>query len=282
MKQCPHCRTTYTDDTLLFCLQDGTPLAPLRSSTDQPTVAWNEPETVVRQRAGDWQPSQVTQIQPAPKKSNTALAVGLTAFVMLLLFGGGLGAWLLLRNRGDVPVNSKVDNPANVSNAAKISPSPTASPKASPTPTGSANANQTTTPPPPPAVNPEQVKSEVSDRVFAWKSALESGSLDSFMSNYADRLDYYYNSRNVAGSAVRGDKQRAFALYDDFKVKISNLRVTPEAGGERATAVFDKEWEFEGADHYSAGKVQSQLQLTKSGGKWYVSGERDLKLYYKE
>src|SRR4030095_11846022 len=27
MKRCPQCKTTYADDTLNFCLEDGTPLA---------------------------------------------------------------------------------------------------------------------------------------------------------------------------------------------------------------------------------------------------------------
>lgn len=102
------------------------------------------------------------------------------------------------------------------------------------------------------------------------------------MSNYADRLDYYYNARNVSVGAVRDDKQRAFASYDDFRVEISNLRVTPDASGEIATAVFDKEWEFEGAEIRNKGKVQSQLQLTKIDGAWRITGEKDLKTYYLE
>lgn len=43
MKQCPSCRTTYTDDTLTYCLSDGTRLV---------DVADEEP-TVVRDRKGD-------------------------------------------------------------------------------------------------------------------------------------------------------------------------------------------------------------------------------------
>ena len=35
MKQCPKCRTNYADDTLRFCLEDGTPLIDLG---EDPTV----------------------------------------------------------------------------------------------------------------------------------------------------------------------------------------------------------------------------------------------------
>lgn len=36
MRVCPHCRNTYTDDTLIYCLADGTLLE--RPDDDQPTV----------------------------------------------------------------------------------------------------------------------------------------------------------------------------------------------------------------------------------------------------
>jgi hypothetical protein len=60
------------------------------------------------------------------------------------------------------------------------------------------------------------------------------------------------------------------------------MTVTPDASGERATAVFDKEWNFSGAEKTSAGKVKQQLQLKKVNGQWLISGERDLKVYYTE
>jgi len=63
-----------------------------------------------------------------------------------------------------------------------------------------------------------------------------------------------------------------------MKITLSNMTVTPDASGETATAVFDKEWVFEGAK-YSAGKVQTQLKLKKTGGQWLITGERDLKVY---
>lgn len=272
MKYCPRCQSTYTDDTLLFCLQDGSELVAVK---ENPTTAvWNEAETVVR---------QPIQPPPATKKSNTALVVFLTALATLILFGAGVGAWFLLRNRGtEVVVNSNVNNspkPANKNssntnaNKANISNSPT------PTPASNTNSNASGTPP---AIDAEKIKSEVADKVDDWKSALESGNLDKHLSGYADRLDYYYKSSNVSLATVRSDKERAFGRFDDFRVKISNLRVTPAVTGEKAVAVFDKEWEFEGDDARNAGKTQSQLQLTKINGAWRITGEKDLKIYYVE
>ena len=266
MKYCPACQSTYTDDTLQFCLQDGANLAAVSGN---PTNAnWNnEAETVVVP------PARVMR-QVEPRKSNTATVIILTALATLLLFGGGLGAWYLWRNRGaevvNINVNSVNSNSSNrvnktVANANKgnVNNSPTPTPNATPTPN----------------IDIEQVKDEVSDKVQAWASSLESGNLDTHMNNYADRLDYYYNSRDVAFGVVRADKRRAFGQFQDFQVDISNLHVTPDASGEKATAVFDKEWEFESEENRNKGKSQSQLQLTKIGGAWRITGEKDLKVY---
>jgi len=38
MKRCPECRRDYFDDTLNFCLDDGTPLLAGPASTEQQTV----------------------------------------------------------------------------------------------------------------------------------------------------------------------------------------------------------------------------------------------------
>ncbi len=99
------------------------------------------------------------------------------------------------------------------------------------------------------------------------------------MSFYADRLDYY-NKKGASIDFVRKDKIRALSPYDDVKLNVSNLSVTPDSTGEIATAVFDKQWFFEGEEKYSEGKVQSQVKFKKFGGKWKIISEKDLKVYY--
>jgi hypothetical protein len=281
MKYCPRCQSTYTDDTLQFCLQDGTVLV---NASEAPATdaGWNRTEeapTVVRPTVNS-PLSPVTQPdarQPEPKKSRTGLVIFTTALVTSLLVGGGIAAWYLLQNRGtQIAVNvNNSPKPTNKNssnaNTNKVNASPTPSP-----------ANTNSSPTPAPNIDAEQIKSDVSEKVNDWADTLESGNLDAHMSNYADRLDYYYNSRDVGIGAVRDDKQRAFENFDDFHVEIDNLRVTPDASGEKATAVFDKKWEFEGADRRNKGKAQSQLQLTKTNGTWRVTGEKDVKVYYTE
>lgn len=80
---------------------------------------------------------------------------------------------------------------------------------------------------------------------------------------------------------MRSDKENAFRQYSGIRLSISNLTVTPDASGERATAVFDKEWVFDGERRF-AGKVQSQMQFKKVNGQWLITGERDLRQYSAE
>ncbi|HEY0458230.1 MAG TPA: hypothetical protein VGC97_03695 [Pyrinomonadaceae bacterium] len=296
MKQCPTCQSQYTDDTLQFCLQDGSPLqfaAPQQSKT----VSYGEQETVVSNRQSsqinaphvtnptDWNPQQYQSnagFQPPEKKSNPTAAVLLTAFVMLLLFSFvGIGMWLYLRgvrsdDGGNQFIAKKRPDSERMSNSSVVSTAPSPSATTMPS-TSSSNANAVTNSTP---VDKEQIKREVSQSINAWKSATESLNINNYMSYYAPTIDYY-NKKGVSIATVRADKQRAFSAYDSMKITLSNMTVTPDASGETATAVFDKEWVFNGA-RYSAGKVQSQLKLRKINGQWRITGEGDLKVYYTE
>ncbi len=100
MKYCPSCQSTYTDESLRFCLQDGTDLIS-SGAGNYPTQDLGERETVVRNNpiTSDWETSRVTQIAPIrheTKSSNPLLIVILTAVGMCLLFGGITAAWLLI------------------------------------------------------------------------------------------------------------------------------------------------------------------------------------------
>ena len=194
----------------------------------------------------------------------------------MLLGLGGLGAWLYFNNRKTqvaVAVNTTPpqNRPAN-SNAATnqntnanfATPSPTAQPTAQPT------------------LKPEQTKAitnDVKNVVDDWKDTTENGDLDTHISQYADTVDYYKAGR-VNVSKVRADRARAFAAYDTISINLDNVKVTPDASGEKATVILDKEWNFEGVEKFSSGKVQQQLTLSKIGGRWLITGEKDLKIYY--
>ena len=312
MKICPHCQNTYTDDSLQYCLQDGTRLSEYKPS-EAPTAAWssetnNEAETLVKPRQPvanyetnksvspqNWQPSQETVFTaepPEPEKSNTLKIVLLTllGMIVLLAFGGvaGFVVWRNSRNRETAvnvnakPVNTKTPVANKTVNASSNdNANVNANVNANLNTNTNVNAN-VPTPTPKPTLNPEQsaqIKEDVGTVIDDWKSSYESLDLEYAMSYYAETIDYY-NAGKVGVGRVRADKQRAFDAYDTINFNISNLTVTPDASGDRATAVFDKEWQFENTEKTNSGKVRQQMQLVKSGGKWKITGEKDLKVYY--
>jgi Bacterial SH3 domain len=124
MKQCPTCRTTYTDETLRFCLADGGILFDLGK----------EAETVTRHGVRiDVQPPSYPTIPVAgeqrPAKGNLVLKI--VAAVLILGFLGllGLGAAgaLFYFNSGGTSVAVASPSPTPT-------PVPTRSPSPSPTP----------------------------------------------------------------------------------------------------------------------------------------------------
>lgn len=286
MKQCPKCQTTYDDDNLQFCLQDGTRLEDLSPAAE--TVHFEtEPETVVSPKRVEpirfdvpssypttppsWEQQQSQPViieQREAKKPNTAMVVALSVLGTVALLGlGGLGAWLYFDNQKTevaVNINAAPNRSANQNVNAAGSPSPT------PTPT------------PQPTLRPEDAKAitkDVEDALDDWKDSTENRNVDRHIARYADAVDYYKAGRvNIA--RVRADRQSAFNTYDSLIVNLDNIKVTPDASGEKATVVLDKQWDFEGAEKFSSGKVQQQLTLNRVNGRWLIAGEKDLKIYY--
>lgn len=290
MKTCPKCKNKYTDNTLQFCLQDGTLLTGEGAKTSNfETVALEEPETVVRKK----RPQRVVEIEtpaeeparvtnpsydnlPETGSSNTFRTMLLSVFGTLALISvAAAGIWFYLNwNRNTVSRSA----PATIGNnntSAQITPSPTVS--KTPTP------GKTKTPTPTPTELPKEVKEKIEkdslSTIFAWKLAAESRNLPVYMSNYSNNIAYY-NKRGASRAFVEKDKKKAFDKYSTIKSTFSNIVVTPSNDGERSTVVFDKEWDFSGEDSSTTGKVRTELILKKSGDRWLIESEKDLKIYY--
>ena len=125
-----------------------------------------------------------------------------------------------------------------------------------------------------------EIKKEVAKTIYTWKSTAESHDLDSYMGNYAETVDYYLK-KGASRSVVRADKQRAFDRFDTLESDISNMDITVAPSGDEATALFDKEWEFEGETR-SKGKVRQEMRFKKVNGAWLITAEKDIKVYYTE
>jgi hypothetical protein len=278
MKNCPNCGTRYTDDTLQFCLQDGGRLV-LAGDTGSPTIEFREYDTSSDARrktsqSRDWDESEITRVSSVNGKgSNSVFVVIAAALLMLVVLGvAGIGIWLYLnQDRENAGNTNSVDQAMNLDPGKTPGNTVSGTPAATQRPDANVASNY-------PAVDADEIRREVSKKITYWKTSSESLDLDSHMSNYADTVDYY-NRRNASRAYVRSDRQRAFTQFDSISIDITNISVSADAAGDVATAVFDKEWVFDGARR-STGKVRSQLRLRRINGEWLITGERDVKVYY--
>jgi hypothetical protein len=126
MRRCPACGNTYTNDELVFCLEDGARLVRLsdaRSGFDAeatlhlpaeedalpsegslerhraPTLRQSaSPQTVPPRTQPRTMDNQASVAASSPKSTSRVVVAGITAIVVLLLVIAGLGIALLVRN----------------------------------------------------------------------------------------------------------------------------------------------------------------------------------------
>ena len=139
MKLCPKCGVSYSDDTLRFCLEDGTELAP---TDEQPTVvraAHRDPNVteelpasatqVVRDPVRvDIAPTTLPTVSPSPpQKSGIStllkVLIAIVALGLIVVLGASvLGVAFYVRNKRDVAGNK---TPTPTPRPTPTSPSPT-------------------------------------------------------------------------------------------------------------------------------------------------------------
>lgn len=158
MKTCQTCNRTYDDDTLSFCLYDGSHLVPLSReaqptqrmpaapdtepyATNNPAQGYVAPPPPVMQspplQHGGW------GAQPPPKKSGR-MWLAVAAVAGLLLAGGGVVLGIVLSRGylfgGDETTNRSNSNEQTAyrghnNNSTAVTPTPSPAPTPQPTPT---------------------------------------------------------------------------------------------------------------------------------------------------
>jgi hypothetical protein len=130
MKQCPNCRTTYTDDALRFCLADGTALVSAPNEAETVQIPFNKNPARV-DVPPDSAPTVFTPLVSLaqPKNKGAGLIIGgvLGVFLLFLLVGG-VAAFLLLRSSDDKKAIVAASPSPLVSPTASSFASPTAAP----------------------------------------------------------------------------------------------------------------------------------------------------------
>lgn len=301
MKRCPTCQSIYTDDSLVYCLQDGTPLSVVTDTSSSAETTWqmsagrelppteilkpedmptarieSAPATKEQQRArptavqGE-QPTAVTVVSRGSNRPVIALSI---IVALLLLCLGGLITWMMMRssNVESGGRQSSLSNTTSSSNQEETKQSNTVRSNSN------AGANVNATPLPSP-VDVAAAQKEVQALLNGWAESIRQRNLDEHMKYYADVLDVYYSATNVNRERVRADRAAAFSKYSSLDMQLTNIKIAVDSSGTRATATFDKTFDFHGEKDFS-GSGLNRFTLVKAGGRWRITGEKDLQTYY--
>jgi hypothetical protein len=265
MKVCPKCNSSYSDETLNFCLTDGVPLVAEEILDEylskHNSKSWHTAETLVDprfSRAG--RPTSVNPSSPTLEMGNTTARnfgsaqsnrLLYTVLGVLLIFLVGGGVWWFSKS---APVNKTVssDNTPSVPKHAIVQISPE---------------------------QDAQVKKELTDFMLSWARTNSDKDSDAHIAHYANTLEIYYGESGKDKNHVLADRLRAYQKYDTIQMQVDNLKITPEST-ESATIVFDKSWTMKNEKKTSTGSVQQEVHVSKTVGKWLIDSEKDLKVYF--
>src|SRR4026209_1539069 len=106
MKRCPKCKRNYDDDSLRFCLDDGTPLFDARDSSAPATEIMPARGVPTIRSTGPTTPTFPTGGNPPAddretKSGNPLLTGGVIAIAVLLLVLVGIVAVFVIKQSGD-------------------------------------------------------------------------------------------------------------------------------------------------------------------------------------
>jgi hypothetical protein len=102
MKRCPKCKRKYEDDTLRFCLEDGTSLVSRDAEPPATEILPPRGQPTLKSSADPTIPSypNVGDMRPTPseaRQSNSILTAGVIAIALLLLALVGIAGYFVLR-----------------------------------------------------------------------------------------------------------------------------------------------------------------------------------------
>ena len=136
MKICPKCQKTYSDESLNFCLEDGTVLDRVNFESDAPlpeTVLISQPRQTASNQVFDgqispsnWNP--MPQAQTAPRKnSKNWLVIGGILGVLALICGSGFLGFIALVAGLDEEFEQNTNYQTNIANVRRSDTKPDAS-----------------------------------------------------------------------------------------------------------------------------------------------------------
>lgn len=261
MKICPKCRSTFTDETLNFCLSDGETLvvSEVYNSAD---FVYSEDQTIadsnfqVPHTLNNPNPNPTSPTVEFSKQFTQVLTPKKTKYVLpgILLFLLGLCAVTAgyFYSKSEKPATPNLTEITQTTNRSTVNLS---------------NEQQ------------GQINKEIAVFLESWRVAIEKKDMDSHIKHYSNSIEVFYKEGGVDRNFVRAIRQKALDNYNTLEIKIDNMKVSPDSN-ESVYVIFDKTWTFKNNLKTTTGQVQQELHIVKSDGKWQITGEKDLKVYF--
>lgn len=262
MKVCPKCNSSYSDETLNFCLADGVPLVPQEILEEylskQNSGSWHTAETLVDTKFTGPEARQTTVNPSVRTLSMTAAETGfhrsrrfiLPTLLVLLVCAVGGAWWYSTRTPG--VANMISENTPSIPKRAIV------------------------------PITPEQdaqVRKEITDFLMNWAKTNSDKNADAHLALYANVLDVYYGESGKDKNHVLADRLRAYQRYETIEMRVDNLKITPEST-ESASVLFDKSWTMRNDKKTSTGSVQQEVHISRTNGRWLIDAEKDVKVYF--
>lgn len=123
-----------------------------------------------------------------------------------------------------------------------------------------------------------EAESSLRDALNGWVAATNERDINKQMSFYPQNVKAFYLSRNATREDVRAEKARIFSQAQsvDIRAGVPEIKISPD--GRSATMRFRKRYQIAGGGEDRKGEVLQELRWQKSGGKWRITSERDLKV----
>lgn len=250
MKNCPTCNRTYSDDTLTYCLADGSllsaPYDPEATQRLSPSQIGSEaPMTRGRARNAPRTRTLPSAQTSAHTEQKTSLLLYIILVLLALMAGGGLVALIKSGNKEVAPITVATN------------PTPAAIAKEEPRQQATVNQSQTTS-------ASSLTEKGVRDLIDRWTSAQNSRDKAKYQSCYAAKFEGYIRTADGVKS-FKFDKwleNRWQLISKGVSIEVRNLRIKINSDGT-ATVEFDQYYRSQSYSDW--GPKVMKVEMTPSG-----------------
>lgn len=111
-----------------------------------------------------------------------------------------------------------------------------------------------------------------------WIAATNNRNIERQMTFYSPSLKAFYLTRNVPASAVRAEKNRAFAAAKSIDIRAAEPEIVFQNGGREAIMRFRKVYNIQNSKNTRRGEVIQELRWQQTSGGWKIFSERDIRV----